>query len=342
VLDVPEADPATAPGTGSRRIPVDRALLRYRVRRAIDRMDDPVVREARRLVERFRSDPPDVLVFGDSSSSFIAPADADRRRLPDMIADGLGPQVSMYAAHRGGFHPEVFYELVRLVGSPAKPPVVVIPICVRLRQLPWVEHPMYGYQAPLRRLRAMEPSTPTRRIHAAIPHPTKEDFARVASYSYPTVAGDLTIGEYVEPLKHPAEHGLSRDERIRLLYAYHHGARLHVDLPSVQTVTRLGELVRSLQWPAVVYETPIPIERGTAEWGDELATIAADNLRLTRRACRDGFGPDTTILETGTAFDDSEILDPDDACEHLNERGRQRLAATIAGAVEGAHARAAR
>jgi hypothetical protein len=305
----------------------------------LDRFDHPAVRAARHLVRSCRETPADVVYLGDSLASFVAPEDSDRRRLPEMIADELPLGATLHAAHGGGFHPGLFREFLRLIGDVPNPPVAVLPLCIRLCHVPWVEHPLYGYRGAMERLRRMTPATPTWRIRAALARSADDDVARVAALRYPTLAGDLAIGDYVAQLKDPSRYGLDETERLRLLYAYHHGAILSPDAPALDAIAQLGADLRSRGWPVVAYESPIPVERGEALWGPSLRRLAADGYALLRDAFRRGYGDGACILETGLAFDDSQILDPDDACEHLNERGRKRLAAEIADAVRRAHGR---
>ena len=99
-------------------------------------------------------------------------------------------------------------------------------------------------------------------------------------------------------------------------------------------MTRLGQRVKDLGLKAVVYQTPIPIEKGSELLGPRMAERAAQSFALMNEAYRLGAGADAHIIECGTSFSTSEFIDPDDATEHLNEFGRRRLTDLIVAEVK--------
>ena len=142
---------------------------------------------------------------------------------------------------------------------------------------------------------------------------------RIITGRIATLAGDLTVGDYARPLK---AGGLVEAERLRLLYAYHHGAAL--DAAALDAVTRLGAVLARLGCAVVAYQTPICVETGVRALGPELASLVTANFAAMDAAFQ--WGVDTPVLQTGTAFGELEFIDPDDGSEHLNSVGRQRLA----------------
>jgi hypothetical protein len=307
--------------------------LRYRVRRTLDRVDNEPVRRARGLLRVLRNHPPDVIYFGESTVSFIGPTDVDRRRLYTMVDDGLGPHVSMHVVHGASFSTDIFDAYLGLLKSTQHRPLIVVPLCVRFRFTPWIEHPVHGHKKALQRIREVDPTKGAWRVHGAWPRPNQVDFDEFHRVPFSSLLGDLTVGDYVTPI---AEFQRSGDDvgRVRMLYAYHHGGLLELDSPVMEAVTQMGRTIRELGCPAVVYQTPVPLETGTTLLGQELADRTAASFAAINAAYRLGAGEGVEIIESGTCFTDSEFIDPADATEHLNEFGRRHLAEMILSAIK--------
>ncbi|HSY16202.1 MAG TPA: hypothetical protein VK816_09460 [Jatrophihabitantaceae bacterium] len=304
-------------------------------RRWYQQLDNPEVRNARRLAEAVRSAPPDVVYFGESASLFVSGADADQRPLFRMIADELGAGTTVHAIAGAGYHARLFDAYAQLLGAGSWRPVVVLPLWVRGSFTAWTRHPVYGYQHAVRAIRAVDRNAPLWRIRARIGPPGELDWTLHDQLSHPTLIGDLKVGAYRLPLKDPAKYGLDRQARLRLLYAFHHGGAITPDTPYLADVTRFGRTLRELGCPVVAYQTPVPVERGVELFGPAFADLAAANFALMGEAFGRGYGP-VGIPPTGTSYASSDFVDPDDGTEHVNEKGRLRLAAEIAGGVSAA------
>jgi hypothetical protein len=279
-----------------------------------DRLDHPQLRDARRLLRSSA----DVVLMGESVLTFVGPDDVDHRPLPRMVADGL-PGVTTLAVHGGGYHAELLTEYVRLLATrPSRPKVVVVPLWLRGRLTPWIEHPRFGHVDAMRRLRALEPSTPPWRVRGSLRRETSADFERYYALPYASLLGERPIGDYARPLKSP---GMDPEERLRLLYAFHHGSPV---LPEgLVAVTALGEALRHLGSAWFAYETPVSVQTGERVLGPDFRSTVTQNFTAMRAA----LGGE--VIETGTAFDEDAFIDPTDGSEHLNDRGRTQLAALL-------------
>ena len=279
-----------------------------------DRLDHPQLRDARRILRTSA----DVVLMGESVLNYVGPDDADHRTLARMVADGL-PGLTTLAVHGGGYHAELLTEYVRLLATkPVRPKVVVVPLWPRGRLRPWIEHPRFGHVEALRRLRTLDPSTPPRRVRGSLRRETSADFERYYTLPYETLLGERTIGDYARPLKRS---GMDPAERLRVLYAFHHGAPV---LPEgLVAVAALGEALRDLGCASFAYETPVSVQTGERVLGPDFRSTVAENFAAMGRA----FGGD--VIETGSAFGEDEFIDPTDGTEHLNDRGRTRLAAIL-------------
>jgi hypothetical protein len=295
------------------------------------RLDNPEVRKAGLLAQRLRTPPPlDILHLGASESLYVAPYDEDQRTLVNMLADALPPEVTFYSVHFAGYNPSLYLKYLDIVACYPVKPVVVLSLTIRFGYPPWDKHPEYSYQRASRALGRIDPGSPPWRFHAPVRLTRESDFVELDRIVYPTVAGSLTIGEFRRTLKDTSENALRGDERTRRLYGYHQGGVLGEEF--LASVTELGRRLRELELPAVVYYTPVPVERGVELLGEELRERVVGNFKLLDEAFIKGYGP-IDIVQTGTFLDSSEFINPEDAIEHANEHGRKRIADLIIEAI---------
>lgn len=282
-----------------------------------------------------RTAPPDVVYFGESTSLFTSPDDADQRSLVQLVDDELGPTTSLHPITGAGYHVRLFEAYSRLLLSGPHRPVVVVPLWVRSSFAAWAQHPSYGYERALASIRQVDPAAALWRIRAVVAQPVPRDWARLNECPHPTLVGDFPVGRYREALRDSAGHGLDDRARLRLLYAFHHGAAIDPDGPYLDDVTRLGRTLRKLGCPVVVYQTPVPVEQGVELLGAAIRELAEANFALLGEAFQRGYGP-IDIPCTGTSFATSEFIDPADGSEHINEKGRLRLAEELTAGVAAA------
>jgi hypothetical protein len=278
---------------------------------------------------------PDVVYIGDSTVSFTAPGDVDKRRLSVMVDDPL-PHNSLFAIFGGSYHADLIADYVNLIALTPARPVVIVPLWVRGRYVPWIEHPAFGHKPAMDYIRAITPNTPTRAVRKGFPLPASAEFDELYVLRHKTLLGDLSIGEYITPLKDREQWKGREDERIRMLHGYHHGAALVPGSPAMDAVVKLGRALRDLGCPVVAYQTPVPVESGVGYFGEEFAELARANFAALDAAFTEGLGRAVDIIQSGTIFASSEFIDIAGADEHLNEVGRRRLAALIASSAASA------
>jgi hypothetical protein len=322
----PDRERPSMPASWKARL---RTTLAPTVRELRRRVDNPAVKSARLLVAKFRTDPPDVLHFGASESIFVGRDDVDRRTLPQMVRDSLPDETTFYSVVGPGYHPALFDSYLQLIAGTPQKPVVVIGLAVRLGLMPWSDHPQYGHHRALAAVRKLDPDAPLWRMRKAVRPATDRQMAAHDRRPWESLAGTLTIGEYRIPLKDPASHGLTPAEATRLFYAYHHGSAIEPDGPWLDGVAALGRTLRDLSIKVVPYHIPMPIEEGNRIFGDVFAERVIGNLNRIEEAFARGYGP-VEFVPTGTALESADFLDPADAVEHFNERGRAKLTALIA------------
>lgn len=301
----------------------------YKVRRQVSRFDNAEIRKGRTLAGKARKGVPDVLLFGDSMTSFTAPYDDDRRPFHRMLKDAFDPSLSFHAVHGGSFNPLLVNEYVRLLGSGRARPLVVVPLTVRVRTLPWMEHPAYSHRRASAFLASLDASAPLRRIRKGLRVPPPEEWERFYALRFPTWAGDLTIADYVHPLR---GRPLSEDlDDARLLYAYHHGGEMLPGEP-LDAVQELGERLRRLDVPVVAYQTPVPVEKGVELHGFKFRELAERNHALLEAAFLAGYG-EAPVVRSGVSIPTRDFIDWRDGSEHVNQRGRLHIVEQVTAAA---------
>ncbi len=300
-----------------------------KVRRQVARVDNPEVRKARTLVRRARRSPGEIVALGDSMVSWIAPYDTDRRPFHQMLRESFGSDTPMHVVHGGSYNPPLYNQYLRLLEGHPPPSLVILPLTPRVRTLPWIEHPAHGHQQAIRFLSSLDAGTPPRRIRKGFGPVDAEEFARFYALRFPTWAGDLTIGDYVHPLK---QDRLDEEEAARLLYAYHHGGEIVPGEP-LDMVRELGARLRDLGVPVIVYQTPVPVEKGVELHGPAFRELAERNFTTLEDAFVSGYG-DIEILRTGLDVPTSHFIDWRDGSEHLNQHGRSTIATAVVDAAK--------
>lgn len=300
-----------------------------RLRRQRARVDNLEVRRARNLARAVRNGPLDVLLLSDSMAAFTAPYDSDPRSFHLMLQDSFGPDVTMHAVYGAGFKPAIYDAYARQLEGHPSPPLVIVPLTPRLSTFPWIEHPVYGYKRAIKFLSTVDGTTPVRGIRKGFPAPTPADFDRFHALPYKTWAGDLLIGDYVQPLK---AGDLSEADAAKLLYAYHYGGRIDPG-PPLAAVRELGERLRRLGAQVIAYETPLPVEKGVELHGAQFRELAERNFEALGDAFKAGYG-DLPIVCTGLDAPTSHFIDWRDGSEHLNEHGRSTIATAVTAAAE--------
>jgi hypothetical protein len=320
-----------APRRIRQRLGYEALLARYRVRRRAERVDSPEVRNARRLLTAARRQPaPDVVYVGDSTAGFSDPTDTDGRSLAVIVSHTLARRGTVTFMINGeNYHAELIAAYLRLLLTTDARPVLIVPLWIRGRLVPWMDHPIWGHAAAIRLLDSIGPQTAPRTVRGGFDLPPAAELERFYERRHLTLLGDLTIAEYVEPLRDARRWIEDEAGRSRLSYAYRHTAALKLGSAPLQAVVRLGSVVRQLGCPVVAYQTPVPIDAGVAHFGQQFADIVAANFAVLDASFTEGLGRPVEIIQSGSSFAGAEFADPAGAQEYLTDAGRERLADLI-------------
>jgi hypothetical protein len=307
-------------------------------RRWRDRLDAAEIRQARQLLQRVRQGPLDVLYLADSTAYFVSPTDTERLQFRFMLISELQRDLSILAIGGGGYHPGIWSNWVRLMtAASSQRPLMIVPLSLRPADDTWLYHPRHGHQAAVATLGRMPDDYPAWRVRRIIRRPTSEDMLTHDLRPHPSFLGeDLTIGDYRRRLTGPDSATLDKAERNRWLHAYQYTRPLRMEDDGPRRMTAFAAKLRELQFPAIAYQTPSPLQIGTELWGSKFVDRVRENHDLLEEAFVRGY-PETKVLRTGMNFEPSEFLV--DGTEHLNELGRHKLLKLLVPEVRLVHER---
>jgi hypothetical protein len=271
------------------------------------------------------TDPMDVLLFGESTLSYVGPEEADQRSVSDLVAEYLHP-LSTYTLAGPGYGMSLHTEYLRLASSIPARPVIVHTLWLRGTFPAFLRHPQYGHRRALDRLRSTTPAVmgelfDRRRV------PTTEDYKRFELLPYPTIVGERSIADFMRALRE--ECMPDHPDYWRWMFEFHWGGSPEDE--GLQAFTDFGRILRDSGYPVVAFQNPVNVTAGCAELGPEFAHWHARNEQAVLDAYRTGFGEDAVVLETGDLWEPEDFIDP--ALEHLGAAARARLAGLIADAV---------
>lgn len=272
----------------------------------------------------------DILYFGDSVLDTTSWGDRDKRTLPQML-QGLLPHNSVAMLAHPADQPDVFLEYCRYLSRSAyKPKVVIVPISMRIFSIEWELNP--GKQFEEEKLYFRYAHTPVYpflpfliSFHVFPLYPRTQDAFMVTSFIYNN-KNLGTVGDYFGD-KYNTYSKENMQKKITLYYSYNlsqNDAKLSSLKQIVDTCGRDRVLF---------YITPIAFDTGEEFLGKAFTKQTEKNIVFLKN----------TIQEKGiTILDLSHVLTSDNFFwedelymnEHLNQRGRAKVAAKVAEAVK--------
>lgn len=296
-----------------------------------DQIVDQQIRQLRQAVRRLRKGDVDVLILGDSSTLYVDQTEEDPRRLGQMIQDELGPDVSVATIAGPGSPPRLRAELIRVLTTlENRPKAVLLSIAPRTATAVHIlRHPDYGYPRTLKYLSKVADADA--RLFSVSPHnrATKADFAEFHAQPVTTRWRTASsIGEFQRNLR--GRRGAAEDiDRQRMLFDYFHGEIIGPDHPALADLAELGRRLRVYGVPVVLYQPPIPVERGEQYFPGEFAAHVDANSKTVLAAVTDELGDLVDQVEQDQTPDE-EFIDASDGSEHWNYIGRRKMAKVLA------------
>ena len=282
-------------------------------------LGDPELARARFLLHQLYTEPADVLLFGESTLTYVGAHEADDRSVADLVAEKLQP-LKTYTHAGPGYGAPLHTECVRLASALPPRPVIVHSLWVRGTFPAFRLHPIYGYVQAIERLRRLSTFD---RIYAPYEPATPADFLAYEDLPYPTLRGDRTILDFMVTLRHhPSPETL---EHAQAMFEFHWGGV--PEEVGLRAFTALGRTLRESGYPVVAFQNPVNVVEGSQVLGAEFTDWHARNQQLVLEAYREGAGEHAVVLETGMLWQPEDFIDP--ALEHLGAEARNRLADLI-------------
>lgn len=268
----------------------------------------------------------DVIYFGDSTVTALAPEDTDRRALGQMLQESL-PLLEVSPLAHYAYHAEIYEAYCEYIrGGEQSPWAVVIPVNLRSFSLEWDRKPEWEFVREKYLLRhrglvarsLLRPLTVFRAVD--LTPISQEDYLKT-----PVYVGDALAGEVrdFETMGRDVDADVFYERQFAYLYQY----PLNRDHPKLVALIRAIESLQAQDILPLLYITPIDYRTGEKYAGDAFAEQVAENVSLIR----------TVLAETGLqVLDLSRLLGPEAFCyqrevhEHLRAGGRKMVAERIA------------
>lgn len=318
--------------------------MAFRVERRITkRYSDVELRQLRALQRVYgSSDPPEVLIFGDSNMFWTVPGEADRRHMAQIIRDELGANTRVHAVVGGGYNARIVIPFLSAVARCAyKPKIVIVPTSTVMATNTWLAHPILGYEQVATHLQKVidDGNTKLRRLdrpldyggknmHSSMPpDPAWDAYDRLP---VPSLMGiKRTVGEARLMVNAMPQTRWQKLVRFRHMLDYHQAERLEPDTPGVLLVAQMGSMIRAMGAASVAYISPINYELAAKLLGPTVPDHIAHNVEVVRAAYQ------AAVEETGVVVNAAFQADADSFSDvaHVKAEGRRRLATSIAEAA---------
>ena len=284
------------------------------------------------------TNPPKVLLLGDSVAERVSWNDYDDRTLAELVINNLKGKTDVAAISYGGFTLDVFYHLMlALEKMKHKPRLVVLPINMRNFSPQWDLEPSWQFKPEIQQIKRFisDPSL----------IPSIEPVRRETIPSEVFNAFDATPVEFaMSPFDRIAQFRLlvnaspateeQRRFRLRQIFIFHYTNRLvrrHRKLTALENILKL---LQEKQIPFLAYVTPLNVDAGVRLVGAEFLTALHENVNMVSSLVGENLTNRQSIfMDWSEAMRSDCFFHADNATEHLNESGRKLLAESIAGEV---------
>jgi hypothetical protein len=308
------------------------------------------------LAEAFsgRTPPPDVLLFGDSTSLLVSRFDVWRQPLFEMLVRRFRPLRTCVVAHIG-WHGSVQAALLRAVAAlPCQPKVVFLPMSLRQTTPQWAANPYFQFEGLIDAANVVA-LYPTADIPAVAPFPRgavtepgpdidAAEWEKFRSVPVDMAALDMastgarTVGDVIDLIGVVPEGEAALRERARTVFAYHW---LPGDDP--KRLEELGEALRIAEGfgaRVVGQLTPFNYETGRQLLGDAFDRVASDFVSTTTRVCMEAMANSEHLFleDLSHLLPAKEFFYVNDPTEHYGEVGRAAVARHMAKVVRRAAA----
>ena len=273
---------------------------------------------------------PDVLLFGDSATTFINPSDTNRQNLGDMLAQTLQGYKTITIAYPASA--PVIYEAIGrfVVKSSPRPKVLVVAVNPRVFSPEWDKRPVFQFEYAKLSLRYWNtPVYPFLKLLIALKAFDVNPISLAQFDATPVYSGDSIMGKVIdfESIKYLA----FSDTNMKKIITYFYMMNVGEDHRQLRALVSLGKLFRNSDTKLLFYLTPIDYQTGETYAGTAFSDQLSKNISLVKESLREvGYeATDLTFSLDSSYFGwkGSETLYVN---EHLSDRGRLWVAQKLA------------
>lgn len=310
----------------------------------------PPYEPLRRLVEAYDREGGDegALYFGDSVVERVSRDDADTKTLGQMVSDRLAHRYRTCVLSYSALRPDGYLALSRVLEiTRSRPRLVVLPINIRCFSPQWDWNPSFDFTREIASIesycrapgRGVPKLVPTNKL--PVTFWKRWAFHRRRVY-YPLSRFDR-VGGFTKLIASKPTDVSAVDFRWQQIFIFHYLHPLALDHRQMQALRHMLRQLRALDLRVVSYITPINYQAGARLVGEEFAARVSQTVGkvLSLVAEEDGVAASGPAEGQQAIADWSFLLAEDcffhrnEPTEHLNERGRRRLADAVAGLVLG-------
>lgn len=284
------------------------------------------------------TNPPRVLLLGDSVAERVSWNDYDDRTLAELVINNLKGKTDIASISYGGFTLDVFYHLLlALEKMKYKPRLVVLPINMRNFSPQWDIEPTWQFKPEIEQIKRFisEPSL----------IPSIEQVRRETIPPEVFNAFDATPVEFaLSPFDRIAQFRLlvnaspateeQRRFRLQQIFIFHYTNRLVQGHRKLMALENILKLLQEQRIPFLAYITPLNVDAGVRWVGTEFSAALHENVRMVSSLVGEYLTDGKSVfMDWSESMRSEYFFHADNATEHLNETGRKMLAESIAGEV---------
>jgi hypothetical protein len=275
--------------------------------------------------------PPDILYLGDSVLKNISRHDTDHRMLDEIVSEFFHNQKIIKIA-QAAYHPGVFYALIKALEKMAnRPKLLLLPVNMRCFSPQWDIHPNYQFHMEIDVLERYSPSRPSTDFRLIKQKITKDAFEVYDStpVQYPCTSLDH-IGQFRLLVNADAETSEQKVFRLRQIFIFHY---MHILLPDHDKIRLLRDslqLAAKMNIRCFIYTTPCNYQAGEKFVGDKFTEVLQYNVQILQNSIKSCDDKNLLFWNASSFLPSECFIQADIANEHLNQDGRQRLAASLA------------
>lgn len=279
---------------------------------------------------------PEILYLGDSVLGRISREDVDKRTLDQMVAGHLTGKKHLLCISRPAYHLKIYYYLLKVFKrTRQKPKQVILPINMRNFSPQWDLNPAWQFDEEINAAKNYL-KTPGRNFLLFKYSPgayVLSEAEKMKEVTYPFTSLNR-IGQFNDLINSKPTTDSEKLYRKTQIFIYHYLHPLTPTHPKVLCLIKILEMLRELKISVLIYITPINYQGGERLVGNGFVNLIRANVDMLRHSIASFLNnQDIRFMDLEEALTSDYFFNSDEASEHLNQHGREKLAKTIANEI---------